>query len=322
MVDDDDDDDCTSVASRDELRAALAKAAEEKNKTARPWLMIVSGFGNAGKMYRLERELVIGRHAQCDVLLDQDGVSRRHAKLVLTPEGNVDVVDLESRNGTFINGERISRERLRDGDQIQIGNTTILKFSYKDAADEALQQNLFESATRDGLTGLANKRTFLDALGKEFAYGVRHSTKLSLIMFDVDHFKKINDTHGHPAGDVVLKQLAQLVASTARAEDIVARVGGEEFAILMRSAHAEGAHNCAERIRGEVERMVVEVDGKRIPVTISIGIATLSNRNVADAASLVAAADAHLYEAKRSGRNRVSAVQQTSSGRFAVLRPS
>ena len=301
----DDDDDDTSVASRDELKAALAKAAADKNK--RPWLMIVSGSGSAGKMYRLERELTIGRGATSDVRLDQDGVSRLHAKLLLTPEGNVDAMDLGSRNGTFVNGERISRERLRDGDQIQIGSTIMLKFSYKDAIDEALQQNLYESATRDGLTGLANKRTYLEALGKEFSYGVRHATKLSLVMFDVDHFKKINDTHGHPAGDAVLKQLAQVVLTAVRTEDLVARVGGEEFAILMRNTNAEGARDCAERVRRAVEQMVVEVDRRPIPVTISLGAATLADGNIADASALVAAADALLYEAKRGGRNRVCA---------------
>jgi len=120
MSNDFEDDECTAVASRAELNAALAK--QKQAKTQRPWIVIVSGGGGVGKMFRLDQELVIGRAPTASVRLDEDGISRQHAKLVLTTEGTVHIVDLESRNGTFVNGERVSRYALRDGDKIQIGD--------------------------------------------------------------------------------------------------------------------------------------------------------------------------------------------------------
>src|SRR6185436_17210341 len=123
---------------------------------------------------------------------------------------------------------------LRDGDKVQIGSTAVLKFSYQDQLEEALQKNLYESATRDGLTRLYNKKFFQEALAKEFAYSSRHHVPMAVVMIDVDHFKKINDTYGHPCGDMVLSKLAQVLLGQVRAEDVVARVGGEEFSLILR----------------------------------------------------------------------------------------
>ncbi len=297
------DDDCTSVGSRAEVAAALASQV----KTQRPWLVIVNGRTSVGKMYRLESSLVIGRAPQCDVHLDEDGISRRHARLIRRDDGTVHIQDLESRNGTFVNGERIEMYALRDGDKIQIGTISILKFSYQDVFDEALQKNLYESATRDPLTKIANKKSFSDALDREFAYATRHRSPLSLVVFDVDHFKKVNDTYGHPAGDYVLHTLAQTIDKCVRAEDVVARIGGEEFAIVLRDLGEADAVACAERIRKLIEATVFMHDEKRIPVTLSLGAATHTNTHASPAA-LVAAADKLLYRAKQEGRNRVASI--------------
>ena len=135
------------------------------------------------------------------------------------------IVNLGSRNGTFVNGEPVSRETLRDGDKIQIGGTTILKFSYQDELDEALQRNLYESATRDPLTHAVNRRGFEEALAKEYAFARRHGRALSVLALDLDHFKRVNDTFGHPAGDYVLKRLADIITATIRVEDTFARTG-------------------------------------------------------------------------------------------------
>lgn len=296
----DDEDDFTAVASRAELTAALAKRAQH-----RPWIIVVSGSDAVGKMYRLERELTIGRSPKASVQLEQDGVSRLHAKLTLTPEGNVDIVDLESRNGTFVNGERVSRYSLRDGDKIQVGTASILKFSYQDALDEALQQNLYESATRDALTGAVNKKMFAETLAKEFAFAIRHRRALSIAAFDIDHFKRINDTYGHPAGDYVLQTLAKTVTACIRAEDILARVGGEEFIVVLRDIEERGALECAERIRRTIERTELVYDGHTIPVTLSIGVSAIEQGTHARPEDMVATADERLYCAKRSGRNCV-----------------
>jgi diguanylate cyclase (GGDEF)-like protein len=302
----DDDPECTAVASRAELNAAIAAAAKGKKKQ-RPWIVIVTGSAGAGKMVRLDGELVIGRVATAGFRIDEDGVSRQHAKLVIAPEGTVQIIDLDSRNGTFVNGDRVTRCDLRDGDKIQIGNTTILKFSYQDAMDEELQKNLYESATQDGLTKLANKKSFTEVLAREVSFAERHGRPLALSMFDVDHFKKVNDTFGHPAGDHVLRTLAQIVLSKVRAEDIVARVGGEEFAILLRDSATDAAVHCAERVRAAVQAASIVFDGKRIPITISIGVGTLAPGQHLTPAQLVALADQRLYQAKQTGRNKVVA---------------
>ncbi len=295
---DEDEEELTTVGMRADVVAATKKA-----KSQRPWLVIVSGSGGIGKTYRIANRIVLGRSPQCDVQIEDGGASRQHAALEQGPDGAVRIVDLGSRNGTFVNGEQVSREVLKDGDKIQIGDTTILKLSYQDELDEQLQRNLYESATRDALTRVVNKRGFEEALSKEFAFARRHKRALSLLTFDVDHFKRVNDTYGHPAGDYVLRKMAEVANATLRREDLLARIGGEEFAVLLRDIEEEPARACAERVRTKVETCPFETGGMRIPVTISIGVATLSSH--ADAGALVAAADRALYEAKRAGRNRV-----------------
>lgn len=318
VIEQEDDEELTTVATRAELTAAQAK------RPARPWLVVVSGAGSIGKTYRLRHHLVLGRSSQCDVHIDEDGVSRRHSQLEITPEGTVQIVDLESRNGTFVNGEQVSRRTLSDGDKIQIGTTTILKLSYQDDLDEALQRNLYESATRDPLTRAANKRSFSEALAKEFAFAGRHARDLAVIALDLDHFKRINDSHGHAAGDYVLARVGELVASAIRAEDLFARIGGEEFAILLRDIPLEGAVDCAERIRQTIERTTFEHAGAVIPVSMSAGVAALRPTMHAKPEQLLGAADRKLYEAKAGGRNRVcserSAQRPASSSAIARAR--
>jgi diguanylate cyclase (GGDEF)-like protein len=297
----DDQDESTAVASRAEIAAAIAK----KSKWQRPWFIVVSGSSSIGKMYRLEGVLTVGRSPQCEVHIDQDGVSRRHAMFEQTVEGNVEVMDLGSRNGTFVNGDPISRVTLRDGDKIQIGGASILKFSYQDELDEACQRNLYESATRDPLTHAVNRRGFEEALAKEYAFSRRHGRPLSVVAVDVDHFKRVNDTHGHAAGDFVLKRIADVIARSIRCEDLFARIGGEEFVLLLRDIPTEAAVQCAERLRAAVERTAIEREGVRIPTTVSLGVATYDAGSYASPKVLVEAADAALYEAKAAGRNRV-----------------
>jgi diguanylate cyclase (GGDEF)-like protein len=291
-------DEDTKVTSRPELAEARQSKAE------RPWVVVVAGVANVGRMYRVEGPFFIGRASDVSLQIEEDGVSRRHARLEPLPDGRTQVVDLGSRNGTFVNGVRVTSQALRDGDKIQIGETTILKLSYLDAPEEALQQNLYQSATRDPLTQLANRRAFTESLEREIAFAQRHRRPLCLVAFDVDHFKRINDTFGHPAGDRVLRRIGEVVAGCLRREDIVARVGGEEFAILLRDIPLSGAKDCAERVRRTVEATAFEHAGQRMAVTISLGVATL-DLGAPTADGLVEAADRCLYVAKQGGRNRV-----------------
>lgn len=272
-----------------------------------PCLVVISGKA-AGKMYKLTHGTsVIGRGTDIEIILEDEGISRRHAQVVKLPDGHVSVEDLGSTNGTFVNGERMPAVVLKDGDKIRIGSTTILKFSYSDRDEEQYQKNLYDSATKDSMTGCYNKKFYTERLATEFSYSQRHNTPLSLAMLDIDHFKKVNDTHGHPAGDAILRHFAATVQKLVRAEDIVCRYGGEEFAIIYRQTPSEEAFRVAERIRKQVEADVCSFQGVAIPVTVSIGIATQKATRFAAPQELIAHADELLYRAKHGGRNRVVA---------------
>jgi two-component system cell cycle response regulator len=275
-----------------------------KSVRDRAYLIVLTGEG-VGSMFRIEGESVIGRSASTTIRLNDDGVSRRHARLV--QQGTQIVLeDLKSANGTFVNDEQVEGERvLKDGDKIRIGSTTILKFSYHDDLEESFQQRMYEAALYDSLTKAFNKKHLLERLPAELAYAKRHNSPLSMLMFDVDHFKKVNDNFGHLAGDYVLARLGKLTQAAIRSEDIFARYGGEEFSIVSRGVDLSKAGLFAERLRLLVETTEFDHDGTRIPVTISIGVAAIPEIAVNDHLELIAAADSALYMAKRGGRNRV-----------------
>ena len=242
----------------------------------RAYLIVLAGAA-VGEMYKISKDqTVIGRGSQADIQVIDEGISRRHAAIQLEGE-RVVVLDLGSTNGTYLNGERVEKNHgLRDGDKIQVGSTTILKFTFHDSLDEHFQRQMYESALRDGLTKAFNKKYFLERLESEFAYAQRHRSALSLIMFDIDHFKKINDSHGHLAGDHALTALSALIAQTIRKEDVFARYGGEEFAVICRGVDLGGAHLFGERIRSRVEAMKFAYNGVQLSMTLSVGVATVT----------------------------------------------
>ena len=280
--------------------------AEESTSPPKPYFIVISG-NSIGKMFKLSGTMVIGRSVDCAICLADEGVSREHARVEENERGNVWIVDLGSTNGTFfIDGRRIDRHELRDGDKIRIGPETILKLGYYDGLEEDFFQHQYDSATKDALTGIYNKRYFLDQLQKDCAYARRYRTPLSLIAFDIDHFKAINDTHGHPAGDFILSTLVAVVGRTLRGEDWFARVGGEEFAIIARGADNPQARKLADRIRRAVETHPFTWETGWIRVTISLGVAEMREGHIESAEALVQAADDFLYQAKNAGRNRVA----------------
>jgi diguanylate cyclase (GGDEF)-like protein len=272
------------------------------------FLIVISAKSAAGigRMHKLDKaEIVLGRSLEAEFQIEDDGISRKHAKLLSDADGRFTLMDLGSTNGTYLNGNRIDVSPLRDGDKIQIGSNTVLKFSLQDQLDEQYQRSIYESATRDGLTRIFNKKYLLDSLKKEFAYCLRHRIPLSLAMFDVDHFKRINDTYGHQAGDYVLARIASRISEIVRAEDLFARYGGEEFALMLRETVEEQAYVAAERCRRIVDITDFNFGGTPIKVTISVGIATLLDSDFSQPEDLIAAADRFLYRAKKLGRNRV-----------------
>lgn len=279
------------------------------------YLIVLASPGSTGKMFRLEPgQRILGRaHGAC-VRLESRGISRHHAKLHVDPDGAVLLEDLGSKNGTFVQGEVVkpgARLRLKDGDKLQIGDSTILKLSYQDSLDLEFQQTMYASATRDAMTGAFNRRYFDESLPKEFSFSVRHGLPLSLVILDIDRFKHINDTWGHLAGDHALVEVAHILGSGVRSEDVFARIGGEEFALLLRDCPHQNALALAERMRARIEHRIVTYEGRRLPITLSAGVSTLVNRCHPDARHLIADADSALYQAKRNGRNRVESGERS-----------
>ncbi|MBX7097505.1 MAG: GGDEF domain-containing protein [Myxococcaceae bacterium] len=289
---------------------SIADLLGQAKQASTAYLIVIAARSQAlvGKMVKLSRsEMVMGRSTECNMQVEDNGISRKHCKVMQAPNGQFQLIDLGSTNGTFLNGTKVSVGTMQDGDKIQIGEMTVLKFQMQDQLEEEYQRKLYESATRDGLTKIFNKKYFLDTLRKEFAYCVRHQVALSLVMFDIDHFKKINDTYGHPAGDHVLQRVAQRISETVRQEDLFARYGGEEFALLLRESNSEKAVRCAERCRRAIDTTEFTFAGTPIRVTISLGSATLFETDLSQPEDLIVAADKYLYRAKKGGRNRVDA---------------
>jgi len=284
-------------------------AATATSGRTRARLIVLAG-GNVGEMYEIGQELVLGRSRSADVRLHGDGISRKHARVHVD---GVEVLfeDLGSTNGSYVNGERVAGQHvLLEGDKIQIGSGVILKFTFHDELDEDFQKQMFQSASRDALTQAYNKRFFLEQLDSEFAFATRHNTALSLLMFDLDHFKRINDTYGHLAGDYVLAEFSRAIAPAIRQEDTFARYGGEEFVVISRN-DALAAEAFAERLRKSIEQHTFEHEGTVIRVTVSGGVASVPDSGIHSASELIATADRALYAAKRAGRNCVVYVGPT-----------
>jgi diguanylate cyclase (GGDEF)-like protein len=289
----------------DDSTSAAEAPGERRTGDARACLVVLQGT-NVGETYQVGgNEIVIGRAAEADIRLDDDGVSRAHCKLRVR-DGVVEVEDLGSRNGTFCNGARIAAvQTLHEGDKLQIGETTILRFTLHDEVDESFQRRIFEAALRDGLTGAYNKRYLVDRLHGELKFAIRHRAPLSVALFDLDHFKKINDVHGHLVGDRVLAAFAERVLGAIRHEDVFARFGGEEFALLSRAISPADMARLAERLRKTTESLEIRTLPGVVRVTTSVGVANLDDLGTQTAEDLLEAADRALYQAKHQGRNRV-----------------
>lgn len=278
----------------------------------RPYLIVLSGL-HIGEMFPLDlaQEQLIGRGSEAAIHLLDEGISRRHAMLGPDLQGRLWVHDLGSRNGTFHNGRRIDRGLLTDGDKLQLGPSTMLRFAFQDEFDASFQRLMFDSALRDGLTRTFNKRYFNERLDAEFHFSRRHGTPLSLLLLDLDHFKDVNDTYGHVAGDYVLSKFATALGQNVRNEDVLARFGGEEFAIISRSISRDAASLFAERLRQMVEELHIEFQGTHIPLTMSVGVAAQPEAQADFPDSLIDAADKALLRAKRAGRNQVATYDAT-----------
>jgi two-component system, cell cycle response regulator len=265
-------------------------------------MVVIYGL-DMGKKYNIEKPtIIIGRSSKSDIQVDQESISRSHAKLVNSGE-TVVIRDLGSTNGTYVNDELVEECTLRDGDLVKIGRT-IFKFLSGGNIENAYHEEIYRLTTVDGLTQIFNKRYFMENIERELSRSQRYGRSLSLIIFDIDHFKNINDTYGHLAGDYVLKRLAAVVQENIRREDFLARYGGEEFAIILPEIDKANALVMAEKVRGLIEIQKFVFENTPIPTTISLGVASTGDEAI-DSMELIREADQCLYKAKKTGRNKV-----------------
>jgi two-component system, cell cycle response regulator len=260
-----------------------------------------------GRRYPLGAStLVLGRGEGCDIRIQDNSVSRKHAQIEPTTDDYV-VQDLGSTNGTFVNDMATTApRRLKDGDYLRVGNC-IYRFLTGGNIESEYHEEIYRLTIIDGLTRVHNHRYLIDFLDREVARSVRHGRPLSVMLFDIDKFKAVNDEHGHLCGDYVLRELSERLRHAVRREDLLARYGGEEFAQVLVETDRDQALIAAERVRRVVAETPFQFESRALPVTVSVGVATTCGEGGMTSAGLLKAADDKLYAAKRAGRNRVVA---------------
>ncbi len=268
-----------------------------------------------GARVRLDRDKTyfIGRSQGANIFIDDPTISRMHAALSVADNGKLILIDAKSANGTFVNGEKIHPDRayeVPDGAKVIVGEHTVFRVGLTDLMDDQMQSQLYEASVKDFLTGCFTRRYLMENLEREFALSVRHRSNLALLILDIDHFKSINDTHGHLAGDYVLARVAEIIQRTLRCEDLLARYGGEEFVVVARNLPPAGLKMLAERLRLLIAAEPFDFQGTKIAVTASIGASSTSARSYGDVAALCQDADDMLYRAKRNGRNKCCLVPE------------
>lgn len=267
-----------------------------------PCLVVLRGEDEGRVIPLGQGPCTVGRGERVKVRLDDPGVSREHARVRVEAERLL-VEDLGSTNGVIYRGRRIRQALLGDGDCLQLGQC-LLAFRRNHPDEGRLLRRLYHRATRDMLTGLANRHSFEDRLGREVERERRYRRGLSLLFLDLDHFKRINDTHGHRAGDRVLSAVAHEVRDSLRTTDFAARIGGEELVAVLPECSRDKAIEVAEKIRARIESLEIPHDGVALRVTASLGVASLDLPEKT-AALLLSEADDACYRAKSAGRNRV-----------------
>ncbi|MBK6334121.1 MAG: GGDEF domain-containing protein [Thermomonas sp.] len=266
-------------------------------------VVVIHGEGLGQRVVVEAAPVLVGRSQEADLVIAHKSVSREHCRIWRDDSG-YRVRDLGATNTTRVNDRRIDGEAgLADGDQLTVGES-ILKFISEDSVEASYHEQIYQLATHDALTELYNRRHFIEAADKEIARALRQPLPLALCIVDVDLFKPVNDRHGHLSGDEVLRQIAAVLRRHARAGDIAARIGGEEFALLLPGCALEAASTFADRLREAVAATAFAPGGEPQRITVSIGIAALGPGRQ-DRAALMAAADAALYRAKHAGRNQV-----------------
>ena len=282
----------------------LKKKAVDK-VTLIPTIIVIAG-DLFGQMINLEekKKVFFGRGSECDVVINNPSLSRKHC-VVKNENGKIILEDLNSTNGTFVNGIRVSRVELESGQRVFLGDICAFKFAYQDDIDLDLNRLILDKAIKDRLTNVYNRTYFDELLRKEFLFHKRANLPLSLIFIDLDDFKKINDTFGHICGDEILKKVAMSLKSNVRESDYVCRYGGEEFVIILKNTNFEKAMKKAESLRKIINSIELLCNANQIGVSASLGVSTFENGNFKSEKRLLAEADSAMYKAKELGKNMV-----------------
>ncbi len=279
---------------------------ESLNDSKPPCIVFIHPAGPLmGVRFTLEApSYLLGRGSEADIRIESPTVSRAHARISRKPEGWV-IQDEGSTNGVVVNNRsRQPSHLLRDRDIITLGDTSF-KFLSGNNVEAAYHDEIYRLTIMDALTQIHNRRHFFDCLDREISASRRHKVPLSIVMMDLDHFKLVNDTHGHLVGDHLLKAVADRIRPNIRREDIFARYGGEEFAIILVHTEHSDALRFAEKIRTLLRNPPFSLSGKEIAMTVSVGIASFRGEREMNVETLVAIADRNLYKAKDRGRDQV-----------------
>jgi diguanylate cyclase (GGDEF)-like protein len=276
---------------------------------ARAYLVHIYPPGlSLGTRYALgDTPVLLGRDIKADICIDDASVSRHHARF--QPEGDgFCVVDLQSTNGTSVNKVPVKTKcKLKDGDDLRVGNC-IYRFLASGNVEAQYHEEIHRLTIIDVLTHIPNRRYLLQFLERELLRSARYQRPLALVLFDIDHFKSVNDRFGHLGGDFTLRELAVCIQGCIRKEGLFARFGGEEFAVVLPEATLDIGKNVAERIRARVQSHPFQYEGTAFSISISLGVAATSGHEMVTPEELINQADGHLYQAKREGRNRVVAM--------------
>ncbi|MNS62490.1 putative diguanylate cyclase YcdT [compost metagenome] len=296
----------TSIVASDTFKGRLREA----DGVPPAVVVLIGPPGYVGKQYAITaNDITIGRSVESQVYIDDKSLSRSHAKFAVNGS-EVSIIDLGSTNKTIVNGQvlpPLASCTLKNNDQVKTGNV-IFKFLEKGSIEAVTNAAMYERAQKDALTGAFSKGALLEKGPEAIKRSEVLSEPLSLVTFDIDHFKKINDTVGHPGGDYVLKELCNIVITKLiRANDFFARYGGEEFVLLLAGSPSKTASEVGERIRQTIESSEFIFEGKRVPVTVSVGIAT-KLANETEWTQIYDRADKALYQSKQNGRNKTTVV--------------
>ena len=277
---------------------------EQENEQTRRWLVQIHPLDLDCGPIELGNDVTsLGRSPECTIHVEEDSVSRNHAEICRTSTG-YEIVDLNSTNGVLVNELPVERVELRSGDRIQLG-ARVYRFLTDNDFEAQYHETVYSMMTRDGLTAAYNKRYLLESLDRELHRCKRYERPIAVALLDIDHFKGVNDTHGHLVGDEVLKELSRRLHEVLRDDEVLSRFGGEEFAVVMVEADRDGATEVAERCRLAIADTPFDTAAGMLDITASFGISAPTVGNLTTVDAMLAEADERLYDAKRSGRNCV-----------------